>query len=404
MPMDMGTCLRRLCIAALALAAWPAAAQARVVAVAGGSGATFVDVSSRKPLCTVSVGGGRDRRRRRTRRLAHLRGGHVVHRLRPDDSGRPRKRRAPLRLHPRGVHRRGSRSTPRTGRRHRDRHDQARPGARPDDRPARTPQAVAVSSDGTRAVVTQTKGRAVILDLVNFRAVRRLKVTRSTGVAFAPRSGPPGWSQPARRRRRPASSRSTPPACVSPAPSRSARPRRRHRLLARRLARDRRPADANQRTTPRRLPSAAAAPWSRARAPAGASAIRRGRRTARASTWPNRGSDTLSVLSGFRYGRLSTVRLGFPGRGVAVQPGLATLMGTEGPDRLTGTRAPTASRASPATTCSSAAATTTCCWAMPATTSSPAARPTTCSTAARATTASPARPATTSCSAAWATT
>ncbi|HEX2084931.1 MAG TPA: hypothetical protein VHF89_04560, partial [Solirubrobacteraceae bacterium] len=50
----------------------------------------------------------------------------------------------------------------------------------------------------------------------------------------------------------------------------------------------------------------------------------------------NRGHPTTSILSGYTYRRLGAARL--RARAVAVQPGLALIAGTEGPDRLFGTR------------------------------------------------------------------
>ena len=268
-----------------------------------------------------------------------------------------------------------------------------------------SPQAIAVSSDGTRAVVTQTRGRAVVIDLVGFKVLRRLKVTRPAGVAFAPRSsrawvvsagtaeeeGPPRRH----RHRRPASRRRDHP---------RPRPRRRHRLLARRHPRHRRrrrePGPRRRRLLPRpglgRLAPAHRQGLGLPRLVAGRLADLHGR---------PRLSGTLSVLSGFRYGRLSTVRLGFPPprrRGPARprhaerhrRPRPPHRHPRPGPHRglrrrRRPLRRPRQRRAARRRS---------------ATTSSPAAPPTTCSTAARATTASPARPATTSSSAAWATT
>ena len=339
MPMDMGTCLRRLCIAALALAAWPAAAQARVVAVAGGSGATFVDVSSRKPVGNVTVGGGGTG-------VATSPDGSRIYVAGTQLAAIDPTTRATLGSAPLPAAATLAVST-----------DGARvyaahkggitvvdtmapvPVLGPLINLPGSPQAIAVSSDGTRAVVTQTKGRAVIVDLVGFRVIKRLEVARPAGVAFAPRSSR-AWVVSAGTLKKQARLVAVDTVGLRLAGAITLgrglgggiafSPDGNHAIVG---------ADANQ-------DHAAVVSFR------GHGSVVSRPRTGKGFGYPawsqdgsriymaDRFSGTLSVLSGFRYGRLSTVRLGFPGRGVAVQPGLATLNGTDGPDRLTGTRGP----------------------------------------------------------------
>ena len=306
MPMDMGTCLRRLCIAALALAAWPAAAQARVVAVAGGSGATFVDVSSRKPVGNVSVGGG---------------GTGVA--TAPDGSRVYVAGTALAVFDPTTRATLGTVALPAAstiavstdGARVYAAHkggitvvNTMAPAAGP--WPAinlpGSPQAIAVSSDGTRAVVTQTKGRAVIVDLVGFRVLKRLKVTRPAGVAFAPRSsrawvvsaGTSKKTGPPRRRRH---RRASPRRCGHARP----RPRRRRRPLERRHHAI---VGAAPRSTVRGRLLAGRGPSSRGRTGAGP-ASPRPRRTARGSTSPTAARHRLGPQR-LPFKRLAVQRLG----------------------------------------------------------------------------------------------
>ena len=239
---------------------------------------------------------------------------------------------------------------------------------------ARKPAAVAISADGAKAVVALDAKRIAIVDLLG-GGVRQMKLAGVTAIAFAP-TGRNAYAATATRKGATLTTVDT------------ARGR-----LGRALRTARGPGGGVAVSGDGHHVIVGPAAGSRVTAvfdlKAGkvATRVATGEGPGRPAVAPDgvrlymadERAGTISVLSALSFRRLTVRRLPGGGRprGLAVQPGVGLITGTEGPDKLTGTRLGDRSTPSAATTPRSAAAARTCCTAARATTRSTAAPTTT---------------------------